>query len=445
MSQAGRITLGTGAAPIETITPNTGIVVVPDGTGNVDILGGNNITTVGTLNTLTLNVTGTTIHDVQIGNASGSLTSVTNGTTGQVLTAATGADPAWQDLPAGLTIDADTGSATGNPITFNANTNCGKSVLFAASGSTVDLEVSDANSNTYIGFQSGLASTGAAQDNTSLGHYALKSVTSGSENVVIGSAAASGLTDGAGNVVIGKSTMLDPSQASNSNNVVIGNSAGGTVPGNENVIIGANATLSGASASSNIILGSGTAVTGDNTLKIGKGTGAAAGQLAKAYICGIDGVNVGSTATVITEASDQLGTATITAGSNIQVTPGANTITIATTGITAFTWAVTTVNASIVVNNGYIANKAGLLTMTLPASGAIGDLIEITGINTAVGWRIAQNANQQIFFGASSTTLGASGYLEATDIRDSVKLVCVVSGASTVWNVLSSVGNITVN
>lgn len=110
----------------------------------------------------------------------------------------------------------------------------------------------------------------------------------------------------------------------------------------------------------------------------------------------------------------------------------------------SFTWTVTTANASIVAANGYIANKAGLLTMTLPASGSIGDLFEITGINTAVGWRVAQNANQQIFFGTSSTTVGVTGYIEATNIRDSVRCVCVVSGASTVWNVISCMGNITI-
>lgn len=108
------------------------------------------------------------------------------------------------------------------------------------------------------------------------------------------------------------------------------------------------------------------------------------------------------------------------------------------------TWAVTTVDASLVASNGYIANKAGLLTMTLPATSAVGDVIRITGINTAVGWRIAQNATQQIFFGTSSTTVGVGGYLEATAIRDSVEMVCVVAGTASVFNVLSSVGNITI-
>jgi len=135
--------------------------------------------------------------------------------------------------------------------------------------------------------------------------------------------------------------------------------------------------------------------------------------------------------------------ATLTAGIGVSITNAAGSITIATTG-GGLTWSAPTIDAGITVNNGYIANKAGLLTMTLPATAVLGDTIIITGINTAVGWRIAQNANQQIFFGILSTTLGIGGYLEATNIRDTVEIVCVVAGASTVWNVIRSIGNITV-
>jgi len=84
------------------------------------------------------------------------------------------------------------------------------------------------------------------------------------------------------------------------------------------------------------------------------------------------------------------------------------------------------------------------LIMTLPASGAIGDIFAITGINTALGWQIAQNANQQIFFGSTATTVGVAGSLSSINIRDTVYCVCVVSGANTVWNVIQSIGNITV-
>jgi len=136
--------------------------------------------------------------------------------------------------------------------------------------------------------------------------------------------------------------------------------------------------------------------------------------------------------------------ASLTAGANITITPGAGTISIASTASAGFTWTETTVNAALVVGNGYIANKAGLLTMTLPATAVIGDIIEITNMNTAVGWRIAQNANQFIRFGALLTTTGVGGYLEATALGDSVKLVCNVAGASTGYIVTGSIGNITI-
>jgi hypothetical protein len=116
----------------------------------------------------------------------------------------------------------------------------------------------------------------------------------------------------------------------------------------------------------------------------------------------------------------------------------------AATGGGGLTWTVITADQSGVAGNGYICNKAGTLTITLPASGAIGDIIEITGINTATGWAIAQNANQQIFLGTSSTTVGAGGSITSINIRDWIKILCVVAGASTVWNATALEGNFTI-
>ena len=135
--------------------------------------------------------------------------------------------------------------------------------------------------------------------------------------------------------------------------------------------------------------------------------------------------------------------AALSAGTGVTITNGAGSITVNAVG-GGLTWSVVTTNASFTVNTGTIANKAGTLTMTLPATASIGDMIAITGENTATGWLIAQNANQQIFFGTSSTTVGVAGSLASTAIRDSLTMVCTVSGASTVWTVLSSIGNITV-
>lgn len=101
-------------------------------------------------------------------------------------------------------------------------------------------------------------------------------------------------------------------------------------------------------------------------------------------------------------------------------------------------------NTTLVNNRRYItkhSTPANKITYTLPATAAIGDTISVVGY-TAGGWRIAQNAGQQIFFGSNSTTIGAGGYLEFTNAKDAIALTCVT--ASTEWSVIYSVGNITI-
>jgi hypothetical protein len=133
--------------------------------------------------------------------------------------------------------------------------------------------------------------------------------------------------------------------------------------------------------------------------------------------------------------------ATITAGSGISVTNGAGSITIANTS-TGMTWSeVTGTSQAMAVNTGYIANNAGLVTLTLPATAAVGDIVRVTG-KGAGGWLIAQNSGQTIFFGTSTTTTGVGGSLASTQRRDGVELVCVT--ANNDWNVLSVQGNLTV-
>jgi len=108
-----------------------------------------------------------------------------------------------------------------------------------------------------------------------------------------------------------------------------------------------------------------------------------------------------------------------------------------------FTWnSVAGTTQAMAVDNGYITVNAALTTCTLPDIAAIGSIIRVTGIG-ATGWKIAQNAGETIYFGSGNTTTGVTGYLQSTATRDSVELVCVV--ANTDWNVLSSLGNITVS
>lgn len=136
--------------------------------------------------------------------------------------------------------------------------------------------------------------------------------------------------------------------------------------------------------------------------------------------------------------------ASLTAGANITITPGAGTISIASTASGGIAWTTATANTTIVVDTGYVTKHgtaATKLEYTLPATSAVGKVARITGY-TAGGWKVIQAANQKIYFGDQSTTTGAAGYLEFTNSKDSVEMVCVTADLE--WNVISSVGNITV-
>jgi len=107
----------------------------------------------------------------------------------------------------------------------------------------------------------------------------------------------------------------------------------------------------------------------------------------------------------------------------------------------AFTWNdVTGTTQAMTVNNGYLADSASLVTLTLPSTAAFGTIIEVAGAGDG-GWKVAQNSGQIIRFGNASTTLGTGGYLASTHTRDSIKLLCVT--ANTSFQVISSIGNIT--
>ncbi len=132
-------------------------------------------------------------------------------------------------------------------------------------------------------------------------------------------------------------------------------------------------------------------------------------------------------------------TAYLTAGSGLSIS--GTTITATGAGV-GTTWSeVTGTSQSAAVNSGYICNNAGLVTVTLPSTAAVGDIVEIAGKGAGL-WKVAQNASGQINFGNQATTAGTGGSLAATNRYDSLKLVCIT--ANNIWVVLSSVGNITI-
>lgn len=181
------------------------------------------------------------------------------------------------------TLAGDTGTATGatvNVIADVAGLNSGSTVaIIGDNAATLTLNVTDASSNTIVGRGSGNATL------------------SGNQNTVFGASSLTSITTGSINLILGYNT-------------------GTAYTGTE---------------SSNILLNT-TGLPGDqNTMRIGQGTGTGPGQLISTSISGIDGINVGSTANVVTESANQLGTAVITAGAGITITPSANVITISST------------------------------------------------------------------------------------------------------------------
>lgn len=243
--------------------------------------------------------------------------------------------------------DTDSGAAAPaagilNIIADNATFHAGSSVSFSGSGNSVLLNVSDSRFNTIIGKGSGSATLVA------------------NENVVLGAFSGLALIAAGGNTVVGSSSLQ--SLTNGNNNTIIGSGAAPNYIGNE---------------SSNIIIGhSIDGVNGEsNTLRIGNGSGTGAGALSRCFIAGINGVNVGSVATVVTENANQLGTAALTAGTGITITPGANTITIASTG--SLNLAYTNVNTpsyTVLSTDDYLSVdcSGGAKTVRLPDAATSG-------------------------------------------------------------------------
>lgn len=89
-------------------------------------------------------------------------------------------------------------------------------------------------------------------------------------------------------------------------------------------------------------------------------------------------------------------------------------------------------------NTNYLLTGTSLQTVTLPTTANVGDYIEIRGHGTGL-FKIAQNANQKIYFGNLASALGTGGYVASNTVGDSIRLECVV--ANNEWRVVSASGS----
>jgi len=138
--------------------------------------------------------------------------------------------------------------------------------------------------------------------------------------------------------------------------------------------------------------------------------------------------------------------ASLTAGSNITITPGAGTITIAATVSGNPTFSVVSgTSQTMVAGSSYVANNAALTTFTLPTTAAAGTVMRI-GSSAANdgGWTITQLASQSIQVGNVQSTVGTGGSVASTSATggDAIEFVCTV--ANTTWAAVSYVGSLTV-
>lgn len=100
---------------------------------------------------------------------------------------------------------------------------------------------------------------------------------------------------------------------------------------------------------------------------------------------------------------------------------------------------VTGTSQTMAVNSGYIANNAGLVTFTPPATCAVGTVFGICG-NGAGGWSLNLATNSQTFnLGSSQGTVAVA----SSNQYDGMQFVCTV--ANTTFSAIDAVGNLTIS
>lgn len=448
MSQAGTLLVNSlPGAGVFTLTADVGGPVPPT-LGNINIFGGANINTAGNAGTSTItvnlndfitwpdtNAAGTQgviylsgnrfLHDggdssnTWLGTNAGNFTVTGTLNTGIGVNALSALTTGSLNVAVGANAlqaqtTASSNVAIGNnsmfsSVTGGGNVAIGDTSLFSANGAT---------GNIGIGFDALFALTTGLQ-NVVVGFTAGVRITTGQFNIAIGGLALNHVTTNSNNIAMGVNCLLN---ATGSANTVIGSSGfSGLLAGSNNIGLGSSVGSNYAGAeSSNIIIGNAGVLGESNVIRIGT-TGGGAAQQNKCFVGGINGA--------------------ATAGATVKAVIIDNLDQLAASNIILAQWNSVLINTNMVVNNGYIPTTVGLITFTLPAVANVGSTLRIAGFG-AGGWKIAQNAAQQIHLGAASTTVGVPGSLASTNRYDCIELLCIL--ANTEWVTLSVVGNITV-
>jgi len=479
---------GGGGGGATTFNADSGVAI--EVAGVINDLGSGSITTIAAGNTITTQLTGITNHAIQIGAGTTTLTQLVAGTTGQVLQTNTAADPTWSTATypsvatgAGTILRADGTNWLATTATY-PNTTTINQILYSSANNVIS-GLPTANNGVLTTGATGtpqitaLAANGQLIIGSGSGAPAAATLTAGSGVTI---------TNGANSITIGINGSLVGQTITGNDSVPLSPTLG-----NWNIIGDGSIVTSGAVSTMTVALTGLTnhaVLVGAGTTTITKvGPTATVGQVLQSAGAAADpafstatypltttvnqilfssatntvtGLATANRAVFTTTATGvpvatalatdgQLiigssvgapAAATLTAGVGISITNASNGITITATGV-GFPWTdVTGSTQAISINNGYLTDRVAGVVYTLPATATIGDEIKIVGklgLTT-----IAQNANQQILLSSASSTVGVSGNIVGTNVGDCVDLICIVSGASSVWRALSFVGNWTV-
>lgn len=206
-------------------------------------------------------------------------------------------------------------------------------------------------------------------DNSAVGNSAGTNITTGSFNTVLGSFAGSSITTGQLNTAVGFNAML--SATTGSNNVCLGSGAGGSLTtGNLNTLIGVAAGNAYTTESSNVAIENIGQVGDSGTIRIGSN-----GTHTSAYLAGVEGVDL-TTLELVTVNNDQLGSATLTAGTGITLsTLTPNQIVISASPDLDLTYtAVNTTPYVVQATDQFLGvdSSGGAITIQLPNAPATG-------------------------------------------------------------------------
>lgn len=349
------------------ITFNTDTGTAVPSAGILNIIGGTNVTTTGSGNTITINATGGSANAwVQGGNAFGapgilgtldnqSLTFITNGiinprlsinssgavninppTAGDALTvtAANGAGENALVVIGGTGATAQTITAGGTQTALdilNGNINLTNSTsattgnIFKAGSRFMHNYPGPVSFNTFLGEDAGNFTTIAGTGNTGIGTLALTALTSGALNTAVGVQSSTSTQTGSFNTAVGAGSL--DLNVSGNRNTAVGLTALANTTVSNNTALGASAAFSITTGSDNIFIGTGADVLAGNSgfsnCIVLQSNGAAVGTLVSAtsqirigfggtpnttcFIDGINGVAVVGNA-VLVSATGQLGT-----------------------------------------------------------------------------------------------------------------------------------------